>query len=240
MIYTFPSRLVTDSQNWNFKVWQARPPLDEQSGRLIRAANVTPLWEGSDYGVTTGPPCELVDFTGLDVSTYSATSLYDGIVMFKCPPRVPPPTGTPELIPRGHDRSPDPENLTTAETQLLYTLANADIHPNLQLTVDFGVLLGPGKAPGTSADIVKEMVQVYLGLTEDIDDIISTTRPTPIQAGQNLLGMADLKVRQTLSPPEFSTLGIFDVSFLFFLLPRLTNVSLIPCLLQQCSFTRRS
>ncbi|RXW14965.1 hypothetical protein EST38_g10892 [Candolleomyces aberdarensis] len=55
-----------------------------------------------------------------------------------------------------------------------------------------------------------DSLMVYLALANNTEDLFLTTRPTSLFAGSNLVGVADLLVRQRLKVRELSTFGLFD------------------------------
>jgi hypothetical protein len=73
----------------------------------------------------------------------------------------------------------------------------------------------PEEFPNTRADMIHDSLKVYLALTNSTKDVLLTTRPVPLFPGSNLLGVADLMIRQRLKPAWLSTLGLFNVSRFF-------------------------
>jgi hypothetical protein len=94
-------------------------------------------------------------------------------------------------------------------------LEDRDARPDLLIVVNFTMLRVP---PDTGINIPRNSVQVYVGLTNNTDDVIATTAPSTLPPGVNLIGIVNLMVRQRLRSPRFSTLGIFDVRILVHLL----------------------
>jgi hypothetical protein len=57
-----------------------------------------------------------------------------------------------------------------------------------------------------------DSLKVYLALTTNVENVLLTTRPIVLLPGMNLVGVADLRVRQRLKARELSTFGLLDVS----------------------------
>jgi hypothetical protein len=74
--------------------------------------------------------------------------------------------------------------------------------------------MGPGHTPNAHPDMIWDALKVYLALTNNTKEALLTTRPTPLFPGNNLVGLADLMVRQRLKAGGLSTFGLFNVSHL--------------------------
>ncbi len=70
----------------------------------------------------------------------------------------------------------------------------------------------------STRNVPSHSVQILLGLTNDTESVILRTLPTTLVPGMNIVGMANLLIRQQFDAKgRFSTFGIFDVSnFLFY------------------------
>ena len=79
--------------------------------------------------------------------------------------------------------------------------------PNFDISVNYTGLLG-GSA--VQSDRVSDSVRVYLGLTGDIDKVYLSTEAVSLFPGTNTLAVANLVLRQRLSPASLATLG-FEV-----------------------------
>jgi hypothetical protein len=60
--------------------------------------------------------------------------------------------------------------------------------------------------------VPRNSVQVLLGLTNDTNNVIVRTSPTTLVPGMNIVGMANLLIRQQFAKAMFATFGLFDVS----------------------------
>lgn len=79
--------------------------------------------------------------------------------------------------------------------------------PNFDISVNYTGLLG-GSA--VQSDRVSDSVRVYLGLTGDIEKVYLSTEPVSLFPGTNTLAVANIVLRQRLSPASLATLG-FEV-----------------------------
>lgn len=82
--------------------------------------------------------------------------------------------------------------------------------PELKLTVNFTELLNPSDRPG-DLQLGFDTLLVYLALTNNTRDVMLSTAATPLLPGVNIVGFADVVVRQRLEEAHLSTLGLFDV-----------------------------
>jgi hypothetical protein len=70
----------------------------------------------------------------------------------------------------------------------------------------------------STRNVPSHSVQVMLGLTNDTESVILRTLPTTLVPGMNVIGMANLLIRQQFDAKGiFATFGLCDVSnFLFY------------------------
>ncbi len=63
-------------------------------------------------------------------------------------------------------------------------------------------------------NVPSNSVQVVLGLTNNTDNVVLRTLPTTLVPGMNIVGMANLLIRQQFDANKgmFATFGLFDVS----------------------------
>ncbi|KAJ2913309.1 hypothetical protein MD484_g7112, partial [Candolleomyces efflorescens] len=161
---------------------------------LRESLALQPLW-GRPPGakpseIPFGPPCEVSDVTQQMVPSYLNLTFYE-VVLFHCPHRVKVP--------------PEEEyffNPTSARRE--------DIRPNLLLKANFTKLVASSDTPNDRADLISDSLMVYLALTTEIENVLLTTRSINLLPGTNLIGVADLIVRQRLKARELSTFGILD------------------------------
>ncbi|KAF9525733.1 hypothetical protein CPB83DRAFT_517246 [Crepidotus variabilis] len=109
-------------------------------------------------------------------------------VFFDCPPS-----------------QPIPKESSTKLLPLPYQYSQ----PDLLVSVNFTLL---NISSDSLEDIPLNSVQIMLGLTANAKDIVRTTVPTTLIPGVNLIGIANLAVRQKFSTPGLSALGVLDVS----------------------------
>ncbi|RXW15444.1 hypothetical protein EST38_g10419 [Candolleomyces aberdarensis] len=179
---------------WNLIVmWEKHPGAPRT---LSESISLKPLW-GVPRGKNSsqapfGPECDIIEATQDMLPDYMDVNYFE-VVIFHCPPRVPIP------LDQAHSFHPLYHN-------------RADTRPNLFLTANFTGLMAPGVFPNTPADMISDSLKVYLALTNDTGDALLTTRPIPLLPGSNLVGVADLMVRQRLKLREVSTFGLpFDL-----------------------------
>ncbi|KAJ2931024.1 hypothetical protein H1R20_g6098, partial [Candolleomyces eurysporus] len=163
---------------------------------LRESITLTPLWrapagENSSQG-PFGPECDVIEPTQDMVPEHVNVSRVE-VIIFHCPPRIP-------ILP------------DDASSFVPFAYKPADTRPNLLLEANFTGLMSPGQLPNTDPNVLFDSLMVYLALTNNTNDVLSTTRPTSLFAGSNLVGVADLMVRQRLKVKELSTFGLFDVS----------------------------
>ena len=66
-------------------------------------------------------------------------------------------------------------------------------------------------------NIPSNSVQVLLGLTNDTNNVVLRTLSTTLVPGMNIVGMANLLVRQQFDAKAmYATFGLFDVSDFFY------------------------
>lgn len=169
---------------------------------LRDAVSLTPLW--IRYGASqdiSDPPCSLINEYGDGSEVTSATFMDRSLIgedlqvaVFTCPSR--------KSIP--NSQSPDP---------WAFLRYPALTQPDLKLTVNFTELLNPSDQPGDSSIRIRlDSLRVFLALTNNTSDVLLSTTATPLFPGTNLVGYANLIVRQRLEAAHLSTLGLFDVS----------------------------
>ena len=96
--------------------------------------------------------------------------------------------------------------------------------PNFDLSVNYTGLLGGSAA---QSDRVSDSVRVYLGMTGDIDKVYLSTEPVSLFPGTNTLAIANLVLRQRLSPASLATLG-FEVGLISVLEKFRSRLQLMP------------
>lgn len=164
------------------------------------AVSLDPLWDR--YGASqdiSDPSCSLIDEYGDGSNVTSATFMHESLIgeagqvaVFTCPSRMS----------IANSKSPDPWAF----------LRNPELtQPDLKLTVNFTELLDPSDQPGDRA-IAFDSLRVYLALTNNTSDVLLSTTATPLFPGTNIVGYANLLLRQRLEAAHLSTLGLFDVS----------------------------
>jgi hypothetical protein len=84
--------------------------------------------------------------------------------------------------------------------------------PDLFLRVDFGELAAFHRPPGTNGSIQRESLEVYSALTSFTEGVLTTTRPTLLFPGMNLIGVVNPVIRKRFRKPELSALGLSGVS----------------------------
>ena len=94
-----------------------------------------------------------------------------------------------------------------------------DTRPTLLLTANFTGLEDESSRPG------RDVIQVYLGLTNNTDDVISATRPSSLVRGTNMLAMAEAGIRQRLKPMQLATYGIFNVRYYRYCIRSISEIS---------------
>lgn len=83
--------------------------------------------------------------------------------------------------------------------------------PNLELIVDFTELMFGNQTPLENKDLIGDSLQIWLGFTENIDDVTNATSPVSLFPGTDLLSVVDFSIRQRLQPRALATLG-FEVN----------------------------
>lgn len=87
-------------------------------------------------------------------------------------------------------------------------MSRKDTIPDVALTVNFTQLLGPHDFGKEDELLLGAALNVYVALTENIKDVLSTSRPIYLFPGTHSLAIANLIARQRLRPRELSTLGV--------------------------------
>lgn len=87
-------------------------------------------------------------------------------------------------------------------------VSRKDTIPDVALTVNFTQLLGPHDFGKEDELLLGAALNVYVALTENIKDVLSTSRPIYLFPGTHSLAIANLIARQRLRPRELSTLGV--------------------------------
>ena len=85
--------------------------------------------------------------------------------------------------------------------------------PNLELFVDFTELMGGDQMALEDKDLIVDSLQIWLGFTENLDDVTNATSPVSLFPGTDLLSVVDFSIRQRLHPRALATLG-FEVNAL--------------------------
>lgn len=83
--------------------------------------------------------------------------------------------------------------------------------PDLQLSLSFTELLSPTQQVGENG-VARDSLVIYSELTNNVNDRLASTSPTLLLIGMNLVGVAELLVRQSLKTTSLATLGFIDVS----------------------------
>ncbi|KAJ3535449.1 hypothetical protein NMY22_g6486 [Coprinellus aureogranulatus] len=78
---------------------------------------------------------------------------------------------------------------------------------NIRVSINFTELFDPEIGLGKQPAVIYNAVRVYIGLAEEADNIVATTRPIHIFPGTHLLSIVDVLVRQQIRSPALATLG---------------------------------
>ncbi|TFK69637.1 hypothetical protein BDN72DRAFT_897117 [Pluteus cervinus] len=92
--------------------------------------------------------------------------------------------------------------------------------PDLMVTVNFTKL---GIPSNNSTYILQNSVQARLGLVNDTDLVVRSTRPIFLLPGSNLVGIAGIRAGRNFQSPALSVLGLFDTVSTF-LLAEMTQI----------------
>ncbi|KAJ2913764.1 hypothetical protein MD484_g6653, partial [Candolleomyces efflorescens] len=164
---------------WNLIVtWRKHPNAPKS---LRQSISVHPIWsrrpEIDPPEGPFGPKCHATRATQ-DMLPSNINAKYFEVIVFHCPPRV--------------DVPPD-------QAYSFHSLSynRTDTRPNLFLRANFTGLMGPGHTPNAYPDMIWDAMKVYLALTNNTEDALLTTRPTPLFPGNNLVGLADLMLYDT-------------------------------------------
>ncbi|KAF9522983.1 hypothetical protein CPB83DRAFT_69023 [Crepidotus variabilis] len=167
-----------------------RPPfgaLSSTSSRynLSDSVTVEPLWRKID-GFISQSPC-IVQEPSTQRLSDTNLPVADTVSLSCVPSQNPYPS---------HNLTPD------RKSQLSYQIILTD----LLVTVNFTRLgISIDKQEYTTLD----SVQVYLGLTDRVDDAVRKSAPTTLVPGVNLIGMVQVVMRREFVSPSLSTFGIF-------------------------------
>jgi len=93
---------------------------------------------------------------------------------------------------------------------------SADVSPDLLVTVDFKVL---GMFDDSLVDARMRTVSILVGLTNNTNDVVANTIPTPLFPGLNLAGNVSRDFKRRFVKPPLASFGIFSVSQSLITLP---------------------
>ncbi|KAJ2912322.1 hypothetical protein MD484_g8093, partial [Candolleomyces efflorescens] len=192
------TKFATDDPiTWNMiLVW---PTHVNTTKHLRDAVSLIPLWPRFDDDID-GPPCSLIDKYGDGSEVTSATFMNKSLIgeaaqvaVFTCPSH-------PSFLP-----------LVSKLGPWAFLKSRRLTQPDLKLTVNFTELLDPSGQPGDFT-IGSISLEVYLALTNNTSDVLLSTRATPLLPGTNVVGYAELVLRQRIDAAHLSTLGLFDTT----------------------------
>lgn len=90
----------------------------------------------------------------------------------------------------------------------IFPLLDRDARPDLLISIDYAQI---GLPRSNIVSTTNNSVEVYIGLTNDINTTVYRTLPTTIPPGVNLMGTLSLEFRQMYKRPGASAVGIFAV-----------------------------
>jgi hypothetical protein len=93
---------------------------------------------------------------------------------------------------------------------------SSDVSPDLLVTVNFTTL---GMFDNSLVDARTRTVSILVGLTNNTNDVVANTIPTPIFPGLSLAGNVSRRFKRRFVKPPLASLGIFGVSQSLITLP---------------------
>ena len=91
-----------------------------------------------------------------------------------------------------------------------------DVSPDLLVTINFTTL---GMFDDSLVDARMRTVSILVGLTNNTNDVVANTIPTPIFPGLNLAGNVSRRFKRRFVKPPLASWGIFTVSQSLITLP---------------------
>jgi len=86
---------------------------------------------------------------------------------------------------------------------------SSDVSPDLLVTVNFKAL---GMFDDSLVDARMRTVSILVGLTNNTNDVVTNTIPTPLFPGLNLAGNISRDFKRRFVKPPLASFGIFSVS----------------------------
>jgi len=81
--------------------------------------------------------------------------------------------------------------------------------PDLLVTIDFTPLQ---IASESLTDTRLRTVSIFVGLTNNTDDVVADTMPVPLVPGLHLYGRVTREIRAQFGKPSLASFGLFTVS----------------------------
>ncbi|KAJ2935086.1 hypothetical protein H1R20_g2054, partial [Candolleomyces eurysporus] len=215
---------LTEDNKWIVRVKQPKTK-DNMMYSLADAVQVYPLWE------TPSQPSSGSERRSVPVALEKRQGTYSTIPI---PSQVGPPSSAPNPPPTSTTSNRETSSTrsvtrsatssTTSGTKLFLNALDNDspdtldqAFPDLLVVVDFAALgkaIEPSPTAVSQINVRHHSVHVALALTDDVDEI-NEFIPVTLVPGINLLGIADLIMRQRSTQPVLSTIGwpdLFDTS----------------------------
>ena len=101
-----------------------------------------------------------------------------------------------------------PNHVSLAQQNSIFPLFDRDARPDLLISVDYTKI---GLPRDDIISTTNNSVEIYIGLTNNINTTVYRTLPTTIPPGVNLMGTLSLEIRQLYKNIGFSALGLFSV-----------------------------
>ncbi|KAF5311417.1 hypothetical protein D9611_011526 [Ephemerocybe angulata] len=151
---------------------------------IINVSTVGAVWSLPE-GTESNPICSPVEET---LSGQPWTQYYD-IISFMC--------DRPQVPGRRDDDTSFP----------VFSNYSDYVTPDLELTVDFSELYGPKWQAGSNANRLWDTLQIFVGLTANVEEMLNATQPALLFPGTHMLGSVGWFIRQRLDPDYLATIG---------------------------------